>query len=410
MLRDAGAGDAARAAGIAWSAAAPGARCSRTAPALHARSTAATRCRGTRCCGPTRRRRPALRRPTRRRRAWLAGFDAATSAAMTTDALAQRAPRHAGRRRALGLDRRRRAAHRRRHAAWVGADADLPAGLAHDARARPRRRARHAGPGRLPHPPGLRRPARARVRAAPAGRELRGDRARRRRHPLDGGGDARGQRRRAVRARAARAPAALMAEGVTTLEIKSGYGLTPSTRARCLRVARAARPRAAARRCAPPAWPRTRCRPSSQAGADDYIDAVCDWLPALQARGPGRRGRRVLRAHRLHARADARVFEAARALRPAGQAARRAAQRPGRRRAGGALRRAVAATTSSTSATAGMRAMAAGRHAWPCCCPAPTTSCARPSCRRCRRCAPPACRSRSPPTTTPARRPRCRCC
>ena len=61
------------------------------------------------------------------------------------------------------------------------------------------------GPGRLPHPPRLRRPPRARVRAAPAGRELRGDRARRRRHPLDGGGDARGQRRGAVRARPANA-------------------------------------------------------------------------------------------------------------------------------------------------------------------------------------------------------------
>jgi hypothetical protein len=59
--------------------------------------------------------------------------------------------------------------------AWVGPAAALPAGLAVDAEhdwggaSSPR-------PDRLPHPPGLWRQPGARVRAAPAGRQLRGDR------------------------------------------------------------------------------------------------------------------------------------------------------------------------------------------------------------------------------------------
>ena len=50
--------------------------------------------------------------------------------------------------------------------------------------------------------------------------------------------------------------------------------------------------------------------------ADDYIDLVCrEMLPAVGARGPRRRGRRVLRARSAsRRRRRARVFEAARAL------------------------------------------------------------------------------------------------
>ena len=136
---------------------------------------------------------------------------------------------------------------------------------------------------------------------------------------------------RAVRGRARRARA-LMAEGVTTLEIKSGYGLSREHEARCLRVARRLGARAAAdgahdlpgraRAAAGVRRPRRRLHRRGLR------------LAARAARrGPGRRGRRLLRAHRLHAGADAaRVRGRARA-RPAGQAARRAAQRPGRRRA-----------------------------------------------------------------------------
>jgi imidazolonepropionase len=77
----------------------------------------------------------------------------------------------------------------------------------------------------------------------------------------------------------------LIAEGVTTLEIKSGYGLDVETEAKMLRVAR----RLGAEL---PVTVRTTCLaahalPPEYAGrADDYIDAVCnEMLPALAAEG-----------------------------------------------------------------------------------------------------------------------------
>jgi len=77
---------------------------------------------------------------------------------------------------------------------------------------------------------------------------------------------------------------ALMAEGVTTIEIKSGYGLSLEHEARCLRIARRLGREL-------PATVRTTCLaahalPAEYAGrADDYIDAVCAWLPVLQSEG-----------------------------------------------------------------------------------------------------------------------------
>ena len=77
---------------------------------------------------------------------------------------------------------------------------------------------------------------------------------------------------------------ALMAEGVTTLEIKSGYGLSAEHEARCLRVARRLGREL-------PLTVRTTCLsahavpPEFDGRADDYIDAVIAWLPALQAEG-----------------------------------------------------------------------------------------------------------------------------
>jgi imidazolonepropionase len=77
---------------------------------------------------------------------------------------------------------------------------------------------------------------------------------------------------------------ALMQEGVTTLEIKSGYGLDAHHEARCLRVARRL-----AREL--PLTVRTTCLsahalpPEFDGRADDYIAAVCAWLPALHAEG-----------------------------------------------------------------------------------------------------------------------------
>lgn len=76
----------------------------------------------------------------------------------------------------------------------------------------------------------------------------------------------------------------LMAEGVTTVEVKSGYGLSADDEARCLRVARrlgrelplTVRTTSLAAHALPPEF---------EGRADDYIDAVCRWLPAWHAEG-----------------------------------------------------------------------------------------------------------------------------
>jgi imidazolonepropionase len=76
----------------------------------------------------------------------------------------------------------------------------------------------------------------------------------------------------------------LMAEGVSTLEIKSGYGLSAEHEARCLRIARRLGREL-------PLTVRTTCLsahalpPEFDGRADDYVDAVCAWLPALHAEG-----------------------------------------------------------------------------------------------------------------------------
>ncbi|MEO7642077.1 MAG: imidazolonepropionase, partial [Ramlibacter sp.] len=78
--------------------------------------------------------------------------------------------------------------------------------------------------------------------------------------------------------------AALMAEGVTTLEIKSGYGLALDHERKCLRTARALGE-------AHPVDVRTtflgaHALPPEFAGrADNYIDAVLEMLPVLHGEG-----------------------------------------------------------------------------------------------------------------------------
>ena len=77
---------------------------------------------------------------------------------------------------------------------------------------------------------------------------------------------------------------ALMAEGVTTLEVKSGYGLSLEHEARLLRAARRLGVEL-------PLTVRTTCLaahalpPEFDGRADDYIDAVCAWLPQWHAAG-----------------------------------------------------------------------------------------------------------------------------
>ena len=77
---------------------------------------------------------------------------------------------------------------------------------------------------------------------------------------------------------------ALMSEGVTTIEVKSGYGLSETDEARCLRVARkiadvlplTIRTTFLGAHALPPEF---------EGRVDAYIDAVCDWLPRLHERG-----------------------------------------------------------------------------------------------------------------------------
>jgi imidazolonepropionase len=77
---------------------------------------------------------------------------------------------------------------------------------------------------------------------------------------------------------------ALLADGVTTLEIKSGYGLDFESERRMLRVARhigdALGIEVRATFLGAHALP-----PEFAGRPDDYIDAVCTWLPRLHAEG-----------------------------------------------------------------------------------------------------------------------------
>ncbi|WAC75207.1 imidazolonepropionase [Roseateles sp. SL47] len=75
----------------------------------------------------------------------------------------------------------------------------------------------------------------------------------------------------------------LMAEGLTTLEVKSGYGLSLEEEAKCLRVARrlsslglTVRTTFLGAHALPPEF---------DGRADDYVDAVCAWMPRLRDEG-----------------------------------------------------------------------------------------------------------------------------
>jgi imidazolonepropionase len=76
----------------------------------------------------------------------------------------------------------------------------------------------------------------------------------------------------------------LMSCGVTTVEIKSGYGLSEKDEARCLRVARSIAQRlpmsVKTTYLAAHALP-----PEFTGRQEDYLDAVCAWLPAMHAEG-----------------------------------------------------------------------------------------------------------------------------
>jgi len=76
----------------------------------------------------------------------------------------------------------------------------------------------------------------------------------------------------------------LCADGVTTIEIKSGYGLSATDEARMLRAARAVA-RASGLTVSTSYLAAHALPPEFDGRADDYVDAVCAWLPALHAEG-----------------------------------------------------------------------------------------------------------------------------
>ena len=154
--------------------------------------------------------------------------------------------------------------------------------------------------------------------AARGRRRLHGDRAARRRHPRVRARPPRAQRGRAVRARACRGSRALAAYGTTTVEVKSGYGLSLEDELKTLRVIAAARRRRC--RCAScrPGSARTRSRSSTASDADGRARVHRPARRRDAARGRARAARavrrRLLRARRLHRRREPReILAAARA-------------------------------------------------------------------------------------------------
>ena len=83
-------------------------------------------------------------------------------------------------------------------------------------------------------------------------------------------------------ASAARRARALIAEGVTTLEVKSGYGLDADTEARMLRAARRL---ATLGLSVHTSFLGAHALPPEASDAESYIASVCAQLPALQAEG-----------------------------------------------------------------------------------------------------------------------------
>ena len=106
---------------------------------------------------------------------------------------------------------------------------------------------------------------------------------------------------------------ALMSEGVTTLEVKSGYGLSAEHEARCLRVARRLGREL-------PLCVRTTCLsahalpPEFTGRTEAYIDAACAWLPVLHAEGLVDAVDAFCERIGFTAAQTRRIFEAARAL------------------------------------------------------------------------------------------------
>jgi imidazolonepropionase len=179
----------------------------------------------------------------------------------------------------------------------------------------------------------------------------------------------------------------LMSEGVTTLEVKSGYGLDFDTERRMLEVARALgrtlpvtiRTTFLGLHALPPEYRDRR--------ADFVAEASGPWLDRLMSLG-------------LIDAVDAFCENIAFTLAET-EIFLRAAREKG-------LRAHVHAGQLSDMGAAELAArygaLSRRPERWPCCCPALTSRCARPPHRPCRRCARPECRWRCPPMRIPAPR------
>ena len=132
---------------------------------------------------------------------------------------------------------------------------------------------------------------------------------------------------------------ALLRDGVTTVEIKSGYGLDFPNERKLLRVARQVGQRLGLQvrttLLAAHALP-----PEFAGDADGYIDAAIGWLPQLHAEGLVDAVDAFCEGIGFSPAQTRRMFAAARA-RPAGETARRPTQRSRWRGAGGRIRRPV---------------------------------------------------------------------
>ena len=231
------------------------------------------------------------------------------------------------------------------------------------------------GPDRLPHPSGLRRQPRGRVRAA-----ARTARAMRR-SPAPAAASSRRSRRRARPrstswSRQSRPRLrALMRGGVTTVEIKSGYGLDIETELKMLRGGQGARrERDGAGRADPARAPRL--PPEIRAsGARSSSGSPIDEHDPGRGATQGWRARSTPYCEGIGFTPDE-VRDAVRGggrARPAGQAPRRAAQQSARRRAGGRNIGALSADHLEHVDEAGVGGDGA-RPEWSrCCCPAPST-------------------------------------
>ena len=136
---------------------------------------------------------------------------------------------------------------------------------------------------------------------------------------------------------------ALIAEGVTTVEIKSGYGLDLANERKSLRAGAPARRASGRSAFARPFSAPTRCRRKPRATSDGYIDAARrgDAAGARRAKAWPTRSTAFARASPFRPTRSRACSTRRAGARPAGQAARRPAVQSARRGAGGAVRRAV---------------------------------------------------------------------